>query len=145
MKLSNLLSWKKVVTVVAGIAVAGGVMAMSAQDMSREAIAERIKPVAKVRLAGDETAQANGQQAAEGGRSAEQVYNQACAACHTSGVLGAPRKGNADDWTDRLAQGMDVLLEHSINGFNAMPPRGGCMNCTDEEIEAAIEYMIEGL
>ena len=54
-------------------------------------------------------------------------------------------KGNADDWTDRLAQGMDVLLEHSINGFNAMPPRGGCMNCTDEEIEAAIEYMIEGL
>ncbi|RUO20795.1 cytochrome c5 family protein [Aliidiomarina haloalkalitolerans] len=120
-------------------------MAMSAQDMSREAIAERIKPVAKVRLAGDETAQANGQQAAEGGRSAEQVYNQACAACHTSGVLGAPRKGNADDWTDRLAQGMDVLLEHSINGFNAMPPRGGCMNCTDEEIEAAIEYMIEGL
>ncbi|MCL4410879.1 MAG: cytochrome c5 family protein [Gammaproteobacteria bacterium] len=145
MKLSNLLSWKKVVTVVAGITVAGGVMAMSAQDMSREAIAERIKPVAKVRLAGDETAQANGQQAAEGGRSAEQVYNQACAACHTSGVLGAPRKGNADDWTDRLAQGMDVLLEHSINGFNAMPPRGGCMNCTDEEIEAAIEYMIEGL
>ncbi|MCL4410180.1 MAG: cytochrome c5 family protein [Gammaproteobacteria bacterium] len=145
MKLSNLLSWKKVVTVVAGIAVAGGVMAMSAQDMSREAIAERIKPVAKVRLAGDETAQANGQQASEGGRSAEQVYTQACAACHTSGVLGAPRKGVADDWTDRLAQGMDVLLEHSINGFNAMPPRGGCMNCTDEEIESAIEYMIEGL
>ncbi|MCH8501584.1 MAG: cytochrome c5 family protein [Aliidiomarina sp.] len=144
MKLSNLLNWKQVVAVVAGIAVAGGVMAMSS-DMSREAIAERIKPVAKVRLAGDETAQANAQQAAEGGRTAEQVYNQACAACHTGGVLGAPRKNVAEDWTDRLAQGMDVLLEHSINGFNAMPPRGGCMNCTDEEIESAIEYMIADL
>ncbi|RUO35895.1 cytochrome c5 family protein [Aliidiomarina sanyensis] len=112
------------------------------QDMSREAIAERIQPTMKVRIAGTETQQ---QAAASEARSGEQVYNQACAACHTGGVLGAPRKNVAEDWTDRLAQGMDVLLEHSINGFNAMPPRGGCARCTDEEIEAAIEFMIAEL
>ncbi|RUO37818.1 cytochrome c5 family protein [Aliidiomarina shirensis] len=137
------MKWKQVLAVFAGVAVAGSVMAMSV-DMSREAIAERIKPTAKVRLAGDEVAQANGA-AQEGERSGEAVYNQACAACHTSGVLNAPRKGNADDWEERIAKGMDTLLEHSINGFNAMPPRGTCMNCSDDEILAAIEYMIEDI
>ncbi|RUO23678.1 cytochrome c5 family protein [Aliidiomarina iranensis] len=116
-------------------------------DMSREAIADRIKPSAKVRLAGDETAQANSSPAAmqEGSRSGEAVYNQACAACHAGGVLNAPRTGNAEDWEPRIAKGMDTLLEHSINGFNAMPPRGTCMNCSDDEILAAIEYMIEDI
>ncbi|MCO4322272.1 c-type cytochrome [Aliidiomarina quisquiliarum] len=129
--------------IIVGVATAGSVMAFS-QDMSREAIAERIKPAAQVRIAGAE--QAAGQQAqASGVRSGEQVYNQACVACHTTGVLGAPRLGNAEDWAPRLAQGMDVVLEHSINGLNAMPPRGTCTKCSDEEILAAIEYMIEGV
>lgn len=144
MKFLNQLKWKQVLAVLAGVAVAGSVMAVSV-DMSREAIAERIKPSAKVRLAGDEVAQAGGAAAQEGERSGEEVYNQACAACHTSGVLNAPRINNADDWEERLAKGMDVLLEHSINGFNAMPPRGTCMNCSDDEILAAIEYMIEDI
>ncbi len=140
-KFVNQLKWKQLVAVVAGVAIAGGVMAFT-QDMSREAIAERIQPSMKVRVAGDEPQQ---QAAASGDRSGEQVYNQACAACHTGGVLGAPRKGVAEDWTERLPQGMAVLLEHSINGFNAMPPRGGCARCTDDEIEAAIEFMIADL
>jgi len=144
-KVLSQLKWKSVVALVAGLAVAGGVAAMT-QDMSREAIAERIKPSAQVQLAGEESAQPSGAQAADGdGRSGEAVYNQACAACHAGGVLGAPKPGDAGDWEDRLAQGMDVLMDHSINGFNAMPPRGGCGNCSDEEIEAAIEYMTDGL
>nr|WP_113907222.1 cytochrome c5 family protein [Aliidiomarina celeris] len=114
------------------------------QDMSREAIAERIKPVAKVRVAGaEENTASAGQQAGE--RSGEQVFNASCAACHNSGVLGAPKRNVAEDWEPRIAQGMDVLLDHSINGFNAMPPRGTCMNCSDDEILAAIEYMISDL
>ncbi|MCC5855283.1 MAG: cytochrome c5 family protein [Idiomarina sp.] len=114
------------------------------QDMSREAIAERIKPAAKVRIAGEATATAAAAQSGEA-RSGEQVYNQACGACHNGGLLGAPKINDAGDWEGRLSQGMDVLLEHSINGFNAMPPRGGCANCSDEEILAAIEYMISDL
>ncbi len=143
MKISTIFKWKHILAMVVGVATAGSVMAVS-QDMSREAIAERIKPVAQVRIAGEEQ-MAGTQAQAEGGRSGEAVYNQACVACHTTGVLGAPRKGNAEDWAPRLAQGMDIVLEHSINGLNAMPPRGTCMNCSDEEILAAIEYMIEGV
>lgn len=141
MKFLNQFKWKHVLAVVAGVAVAGSVMAVST-DMSREAIAERIKPAAKVRLAGDETTQVAASASQGSDRSGEQVYNTACAACHTSGILNAPRINNAGDWEERLTKGMDVLLEHSINGFNAMPPRGGCMNCSDDEILAAIEYMI---
>lgn len=143
MKFLTQFKWKHILAVVAGVAVAGSVMA-SSQDMSREAIAERIKPVAKVRVAGaEETSVAAASQSGE--RSGEQVYGQSCAACHNSGVLGAPKPNVASDWEDRIAQGMDVMLQHSIDGFNAMPPRGTCMNCSDDEILAAIQFMIADL
>lgn len=142
MKTLTLSKWKIVLALVVGATAAGSVMAFS-QDMSRDAIAERIKPVARVHVAGDTAVVA--QAGAASARTGEQIYNQACVACHTTGLLGAPRKGNAEDWAPRLAQGMDVVLQHSINGLNAMPPRGTCMNCSDDEILSAIEYMIEGI
>jgi len=141
-KISTTFKWKHILAIIVGVATAGSVMAVS-QDMSREAIAERIKPTAQVQVAGAEQMASQGQ--AAGARSGEQVYSQACVACHTTGVLGSPRKGNAEDWAPRLAQGMDVVLEHSLKGLNAMPPRGTCTKCSDEEILAAIEYMIEGI
>lgn len=141
MNVAKLANWKTWVAMVAGMAFVGGVAV--AQDMSADSIAERIKPAGQVRMAG-ESAQQQSAGSSEP-RSGEAVYNSACAACHAGGVLGAPKKGDAGDWEDRIAQGMDVLLEHSINGFNAMPPRGGCGNCSDEEIESAIEHMIAGL
>ena len=78
-------------------------------------------------------------------RSGEQVYNTFCAACHTSGVMGAPKINNAEDWEPRLAQGMDTVLKHAIEGYNAMPPKGTCSDCSDDEIQAAIDYMIAGI
>ncbi|MFP3459052.1 c-type cytochrome, partial [Psychrobacter sp. SIMBA_152] len=48
---------------------------------------------------------------------------------------------SADDWAPRIAKGKDTLLDHAINGFNAMPPRGTCMDCSDDEISAAIDFM----
>lgn len=139
MKVLKLLNWKALIAVAAGAVIAGGVAVASDSD----SLAERIKPSGQVRMAseaGQQTAAASGE-----ARSGEAVYNQACAACHAGGVLGAPRKGNAGDWEDRLPQGMEVLVQHTIEGFNAMPPRGGCGNCSDEEIEAAVEHMIAGL
>lgn len=118
------------------------VFAVQAQDMSDDAIKERIKPVGSVHVAGAaaETASAGG------ARSGEDVYNGACVACHGSGVLGAPKVHVAADWQPRLdARQLDGLLNHALNGFNAMPPRGTCGNCSDDEIKAAIEYMIEGI
>ncbi len=57
--------------------------------------------------------------------------------------MGAPKKGDAAAWEARVAQGMDVLLDHAIKGFNAMPPKGTCMACSDDEIKAAIDFMLE--
>lgn len=68
-------------------------------------------------------------------------YNQSCVACHASGAAGAPRTNNEADWAPRLAKGMDVLLVNTKNGINAMPPKGMCFDCTDEEFTALIEHM----
>lgn len=106
-----------------------------------DAIAERIKPVGDVYLAGSEPAAAE----PTGPRDGATVYGTFCIACHASGVSGAPKTGNADDWAPRIAQGKDVLQQHAINGLNMMPPKGTCMDCSDDEIMAAIEHMIEGL
>lgn len=113
---------------------------VSAQDMSEEEIKKRIKPVGSVHVAGAEAQSA----AASGARSGADVYNKACLACHGAGVLGAPKFQNAEDWAPRLEKGLDTVLQNALNGINAMPPRGTCGDCTDEEIKAAIEHMVEG-
>lgn len=80
------------------------------------------------------------------GRSGEEIYNASCTTCHATGIaaaIGAPEMGKNEDWEERLAQGFDTLLEHSINGLNAMPPKGTCADCTDEEMKAVVEYMVE--
>lgn len=78
-----------------------------------------------------------------------QVYDSACAACHTGGVAGAPRTGDDAGWTARLEKGYDTLLEHSIDGFTGdaghMPARGGQPDLTDEQVAAALDYMLEQL
>ncbi|WP_112478717.1 c-type cytochrome [Vibrio variabilis] len=115
-----------------------------AADVSQEeydAIAERIKPVGGVYLAGSEPVAAE----PTGPRDGATVYNTFCTACHSIGVSGAPKTGDAADWAPRIAQGKDVLADHAINGFNAMPAKGSCMDCSDQEIIDAIEHMIAGL
>ncbi len=74
-------------------------------------------------------------------REAETLYNQSCIACHASGAAGAPKTGDAAAWKPRLEQGMDTLLKHTKEGLNAMPPKGMCMDCTDDEFKALINYM----
>ncbi|MGY0616754.1 c-type cytochrome [Vibrio sp. FJH11] len=115
-----------------------------ASDISQseyDAIAERIKPVGDVYLAGSEPVKAE----PTGPRDGATVYGTFCIACHASGVNGAPKIGNADEWAPRIAQGKDVLLKHALEGFNAMPAKGTCMDCSDDEIIAAIDHLTEGL
>ncbi|KPK58642.1 MAG: hypothetical protein AMJ59_14375 [Gammaproteobacteria bacterium SG8_31] len=79
--------------------------------------------------------------------SGQDVYQQACAACHTAGVAGAPKLGDAAAWSDRIAQGNDTLYDHAINGFQGsagyMPPKGGRTDLSDEAIKVAVDYMVE--
>lgn len=67
-----------------------------------------------------------------------------CALCHVDGAAGAPRIGVSADWTERLAQGKDVLMRHTIEGFNDMPPLGYCMSCEAADFSALIDFMSDG-
>jgi cytochrome c5 len=75
--------------------------------------------------------------------SGEEVYKGICFACHATGVANAPKLGDKVMWEPRLAKGMDALYENSIKGLNAMPPKGGATNYSDDEIKAAVDYMVE--
>lgn len=74
-------------------------------------------------------------------RSGEAVYNAACMACHTSGAAGAPKLGDKAAWSPRIGQGAATLVQHALQGFKGMPAKGGCTNCSDAEIKAAVEYL----
>ena len=79
------------------------------------------------------------------GRSGEAVYNTGCAACHTAGLAGAPMLGNLDQWTNRTSKGLEVLTANAYNGYNAMPAKGLCMDCSELEIERSVQYMLDAL
>jgi cytochrome c5 len=63
-------------------------------------------------------------------------------ACHTTGAAGAPKIGDAAAWAPRIAKGMDVVMASVTNGLNAMPPKGLCMTCTDDELKSVVDYII---
>ena len=68
-------------------------------------------------------------------------YQMTCFACHGTGAAGAPMKGDKAAWAPRLEQGMDVLLTSVKAGKNAMPPGGLCMDCSDDDYKALINFM----
>ena len=68
-------------------------------------------------------------------------YNKSCAVCHNAGAANAPKTGDAAAWEPRMAKGMDALVQTVNNGLNAMPPKGMCFDCSDEDYKALIEYM----
>ena len=73
----------------------------------------------------------------------EKIYGEYCFSCHSPGLNGAPKLGDAEAWAPRVAKGAALMLEATIEGIPpAMPPRGICMSCSDEELAAAIDYMV---
>jgi cytochrome c5 len=76
-------------------------------------------------------------------RDTASLYNKSCMACHVSGASGAPKTGDVKAWQERLAKGMNTLVTNAKNGINAMPPKGLCMDCSDQEFEALINYMAQ--
>lgn len=105
---------------------------------------ERIKPVGQVQLAGSTAittaAPAAAPTTAAGG--GEATYNKVCMVCHGAGVAGAPKLGDKEAWAPRIAQGNEAMLKTAIAGKGAMPPRGTCATCSDDELKAAIEFMV---
>ena len=130
----------------AAVGLAAAAAAVDLSDDQRAAIEERIKPVGDVCLQGDTSCGGAVAAASAGPRSGEDVYNAACMACHTTGAGGAPVLGDVAAWADRIAKGNDVLYDSGVNGVpgTGMIAKGGCMTCSDEEIHAAVDFMVAG-
>jgi len=80
--------------------------------------------------------------AAAGPPDPETTYRRFCYSCHTSGAAGAPRLGDPEAWAPRVAQGWETLFDHTLNGLRGMPPRGLCRQCSDEELDAVLRWML---
>ena len=105
----------------------------SGGDLSEEAVARRIQPMAQVALA-----TAGG--AEKAGRSSEDVYKTVCAACHDSGVANAPKIGDKAAWGPRVAGGLEKLAASGIKGKNAMPPKGGA-DLSDADFTRVVAWL----
>lgn len=110
-------------------------------EQEKETVA-RIEPVGTVALA-SEVSKAPAGAASGTARSGEDVYNTKCMTCHATGAAGAPKMGAAADWAPRISKGMDALYKSALEGLKGMPPKGLCMDCSDSEINAAVDYMVK--
>ncbi len=155
-----------VVVALAAIAVAIVVLAITMPDLTLRMFAadakdfqasaeERIRPLSQYYLPGEEhgapepvVESAEPVAPVATVLSGPQVYNEACIACHGNGIGGAPKFGDAAAWAPRIAQGVAVLREHAIVGFQGstgyMPPKGARIDLSDQEINDAVDYMVGG-
>lgn len=88
-----------------------------------------------------DAAKAEDKGAAAGGADGKKVYEASCQACHGGAVPGVPHVGKKEDWAPRIKQGKDTLHKHALEGFNAMPAKGGNGSLSDDEVKAAVDYM----
>lgn len=106
-------------------------------------VARRVQPVETLNLG----AVAANTEVAAVAQSGEAVYTSVCTACHGAGVAGAPKTGDAAAWEARVAQGMDTVYTHAIEGYQGeagyMPAKGGNPALSDDEVKAAVDYMLE--
>src|SRR6266852_3778906 len=115
-------------------------------------VAERIGPLARVAVAGQDNAALSAGDATRAALppaavlTGEQIYSTTCIACHAAGVAGAPKFGDKGAWAPRLGQGLAVLHKHALEGFQGksgvMPPKGGRVDLADQSISNAVDYMV---
>ena len=130
--------------------------------MSEAAVAKRLAPVAQVSIdpnapapapAAAQPAQAGAAPAAnipppaagktaDAGAAGKSTFDTACAACHGTGVAGAPKLGDKGAWAPRVAQGKPALYNSALKGKGAMPPKGGNASLSDDAVKAAVDYMV---
>ena len=140
--------------IIARIIAANTSVANRADDpVYQRQVEERIQPVARVAIAGqDNSALAPPAVASAVAATAaadltgEQIYNQACVACHGAGIAGAPKFGDKAAWAPRIAQGIDTLHQHALQGFQGkagyMPPKGGRTDLSDQSVLNGVDYMV---
>lgn len=136
--------------IVLALIVGIGAGMMSANDQASSGldpryaatVEKRIAPIGKVAVGEPPKEQVAVAAAPRAPRSGEEIAGGVCAACHTAGIAGAPKTGDAAAWQTRWAAGVDATVANAINGKGGMPPRGGS-DATDDEIRAAVLYMFK--
>lgn len=117
----------------AAAGAAGAAVADKAQEATAAA-ADMVAPAASADSTGADLAQG------------QTIYQGKCQACHATGAAGAPKFGDKANWAPRIAQGMDTLVKHALEGFKGsvgyMPPKGGFTALSDDEVKAAVAYMV---
>lgn len=121
------------IAILASFVVGGGDYSRNNPQMSDEAIARRLQPVGTVVIS------EGGKPGAE--KSGKEVYDAVCAACHSTGVLNAPKLGDKAAWAKLIAEGQATLTADAMKGVRQMPPRGGNPNLSDAEFARAVVYM----
>ena len=111
---------------------------MGTDKMVEAATIERIKPFGESNIGAAPVA------AAPSAGDAKGTYTSACFACHGTGAAGAPKLGDKAAWKNRIAQGMDTLVDHALNGFKGMPAKGGNASLSDDAVKAVVKYMVDG-
>ena len=114
---------------------------------AQELKAERLMPIATAKMAKVIDPNAPKVEVVAAPINGQNIYESACGACHTAGIAGAPKFGDAAAWADRITQGDAILHEHAVNGYQGdagyMPAKGGRTDLSDEEVIAAVDYMVE--
>jgi cytochrome c5 len=140
--------------IIARIIAANTSVANRAEDpVFQRQVEERIQPVARVAIAGQDNSSLAPPAAAPAvaataaaDLTGEQIYNQACVACHGAGVAGAPKLGDKAAWAPRIAQGMDTLHTHALQGYQGkagyMPPKGGRTDLSDQSVMNGVDYIV---
>lgn len=147
----NSMITRTVVNTAIAVAISATAMIGLAANADNEEIVERVKPVGQLIITKDTSQKATDSATkvattdsapvttASNGKA---TYDTACFACHSTGAAGAPIVGKKDAWTSRISQGKDKLYSNAINGFNAMPAKGGRASLSDEDVKAVVDYMV---
>jgi len=142
-KTSNIRRYVIKITQYALLFSSSFVFAKLTGSLSVEAITERLKPVGVVSIDGASTATMPQATAIIGVGGPKDIYEHNCKMCHQTGLAGAPKFGNKADWQPRIDQGIDVLLKAAWSGIRAMPPKGNCIQCKEDDIKKTVEFMID--
>lgn len=121
---------------------------VQADGAEKERLIQRIQPIGKIsishqQLAEQQTTSDQPIVKSDKKHPGQATYDQFCVICHKAGLAGAPKFRDEKDWKMRLdKRTIDDLLDSALKGLNAMPPKGTCSQCSDDELKDAIDYML---
>lgn len=114
---------------------------LAAAEVNEQQIEQRIQAVGKVHIQA-EAAQVSGKDA-KNAVVGQKVYERFCVVCHRDGLVGAPKFHDEQAWKSRLSgRTLEELVASAMKGLNAMPAKGTCYECNEDDIKSAVEYML---